>query len=104
MSGYGPSADKAGNVFVVTGNSKLPRPFETLVPVPVGTDTYLSDSVVKFDPDLKILDFFTSEKTYGQEYIDRKDADLGSGGVLLVPEDDVTRALPIKSAIVNSAP
>ena len=100
MSGYGPAADADGNIFVVTGNSNLPLPNETLPPVPSGPDTYLSDSVVRLSPDLKIFDWFTpSDRANGQHIMDQKDRDLGSGGVMLFPDDNVTRALPLKAAV-----
>jgi hypothetical protein len=100
MSGFGPAADAEGHIYVVTGNSSPPRAHETLPVVPGGPDTYLSDSVVRFDRDLKVQDFFTpSDPTYGQEYMDRGDHDLGSGGVLLIPEDVTTTSLPLRAAV-----
>ena len=100
MSGYGPAADADGDVFVVTGNSNLPQPKETLPPVPPSPDTYLSDSVVRLTADLNVSDWFTpSDRANGQHNMDQHDRDLGSGGVMLLPDDDATRALPLKAAV-----
>ena len=100
MSGYGPAADKTGNIFVATGNSNLPLPNEALPPVTAGPATYLSDSVVKLNSDLQVSDWFTpSDPTYGQRKMDQHDNDLGSGGVMLFPEDEATKTLPAKGAV-----
>jgi hypothetical protein len=73
MSGAGPAADAAGNVYVVTGNGTYN-----------GT-TDFSDSVLKLKlngSQLQLLDWFTPEnQTLLKEY----DYDLGSGGVAVVP-------------------
>ncbi len=100
MSGYGPAADNAGNIFVATGNSNLPLPNETFPPMTVGPPTYLSDSVVKLSSDLQVSDWFTpSDLAYGQRKMDQHDNDLGSGGVMLFPEDEATKSLPAKGAV-----
>ena len=69
MSGQGPSADEAANVYVVTGNGTYN-----------GT-TDFSDSVLKMKLDggkLQLLDWFTPEN---QVELKDNDYDLGSGGV-----------------------
>jgi len=77
MSGYGLTADTAGNVLFVTGNSDIS-----------GT-TYdgvsnLQESVVKVSPDLTtVLDMFTPAN---QSHLDKTDADFGSGGVMVLPD------------------
>jgi hypothetical protein len=77
MSGFGPSSDDLGNIVVVTGNSD-----------PSGT-TYdglsnLQESVVKVSPDLStVLDLFTP---WNWATMDQTDADLGAGGVLILPD------------------
>ena len=73
MSGQGPSADEAANVYVVTGNGTYN-----------GT-TDFSDSVLKMKLDggkLQLLDWFTPEN---QVELKDNDYDLGSGGVAVVP-------------------
>ncbi len=77
MSGYGPATDDSGNVLFVTGNSDYS-----------GT-TYdgvsnIQESVVKVSSDLTtMLDLFTPSN---QASLDETDADFGSGGVLVLPD------------------
>lgn len=77
MSGYGLTADTAGNVLFVTGNSDSS-----------GT-TYdgvssLQESVVKLSPNLStVLDVFTPSN---QAHLDEIDGDFGAGGVLVLPD------------------
>jgi hypothetical protein len=80
MSGYGMAADPSGNVYFITGNSD-----------PSGTSynsvTNLSESAVKVSPDLTaILSFFTP---FDVAWLDVKDKDFGSGGLLLLPTQSV---------------
>jgi Bacterial Ig-like domain (group 3) len=77
MSGFGPSTDDSGNVFLVTGNSD-----------PSGTTydgaTNIQESVLKVSPDLStVLDLFTPSNWAA---LDRGDNDFGSGGVLVLPD------------------
>lgn len=81
MSGYGPAA-VAGHLYFTTGNS----------PDATGTsrdDTYsaphnLSEGVVKVSAGLlHLLDFFTPSDV---DNLNHHDIDLGSGGVLLLPD------------------
>ncbi len=77
MSGFGPSIDDLGNILVVTGNSD-----------PSGTTydgaTSLQESVIKISPDLStVLDIFTPSNW---ATLDQMDADLGSGGLLVLPD------------------
>lgn len=79
MSGYGPAADEEGNIYFITGNSD-----------PSGTTydgvTDIQESVVKLSPDLsKVLDIFTPSN-WGS--LDQADNDFGSGGALLIPEQE----------------
>jgi hypothetical protein len=100
MSGYGPAAEADGDIFVVTGNSKLPKQGETLPQPPVGPNSYLSDSVVRLSDDLQVRDWFTpSDPHFGQTEMDKHDNDLGSGGVVLLPDGDGAAALPVKGAV-----
>jgi hypothetical protein len=77
MSGYGPAADDSGNILFVTGNSDYS-----------GT-TYdgvsnIQESVVKVSSNLTtVLDMFTPSN---QSSLDQSDADFGSGGVLVLPD------------------
>jgi hypothetical protein len=70
MGGGGPVADSSGNVYVVTGNG------------PWDGQTAFSDSILKFSPSLQLEDYFTP---YDYQYMDCADADLASGGLLLIP-------------------
>lgn len=73
MSGEGPAADNAGNVYLVTGNGSYDGVTE------------FSDSVVKIKLDsgkLRFDDWFTPQN---QVTLKNFDYDLGSGGVALIP-------------------
>jgi hypothetical protein len=70
MGGGGPAADDSGNVYITTGNG----PWDGL--------TSWGDSVLKFGPQLQLLDYFTPDD---YRYMNCNDADLASGGLMLVP-------------------
>ncbi|MGA2743653.1 MAG: Ig-like domain-containing protein [Candidatus Sulfotelmatobacter sp.] len=72
MGGGGPAADDSGNIYITTGNG----PWDGL--------TAWSDSVLKFSSDgkLQMLDYFTPDD---YRYMNCHDADLASGGLLLIP-------------------
>lgn len=77
MSGYGPAADDSGNILFVTGNSD-----------PSGSTydgvTNIQESVVKVPANLgAVLDLFTPSN---QGSLDQADADFGSGGLLVLPD------------------
>jgi len=77
MSGYAPSTDDSGNILVVTGNSD-----------PSGTTydgvTNIQESVIKVSPDLSsVLDLFTPSDWSS---LDMGDSDFGSGGVMVLPD------------------
>src|SRR5579883_2171869 len=83
QSGWGPSADAGGNVYVVTGNGTWDAMDE-------GGDADYGDSVVKLGPvsgattvtnAMTVSDWFTP---YNQEILEQVDADLGSSGALLI--------------------
>jgi hypothetical protein len=82
MSGYGPAADDSGNIMFVTGNSDYS-----------GT-TYdgvsnIQESVVKVSSDLTtVLGLFTPSN---QANLDQWDADFGSGGLLILPDQPGSR-------------
>lgn len=74
QSGGGPAADPAGNVYVITGNGTFDADSG-------GAD--FGDSFLKLDPTLVLLDYFTP---FNQAQLNVQDADLGSGGALLLPD------------------
>jgi hypothetical protein len=81
LSDTGPAADKEGNVYVATGNGK----FDAMA----GGRDY-GDSVLKLrlnGSGLSIADFFTP---FNERLLDREDADLGSGGPVLLPDQPGT--------------
>jgi hypothetical protein len=73
MSGGGPAADTAGNIYFATGNGSW-------------NTTDRGDSVVRLGPPtaatLPVLDYFT---TYNQISLTDADYDLSSGGLILLP-------------------
>jgi len=75
MSGGGPAADAAGNIFFGTGNGNW-----------TGTDAF-GDSIVKLGPQsgglFGALGYFTPTD---QANLEMFDIDLGSGGVVLLPD------------------
>lgn len=73
MAAAAPAADAAGNIYVTSGN---------------GASDGLSNfgqSVVKLSPDLNVMGYFTPFDNVAQS---STDLDLGSGGVLLVPDQN----------------
>src|ERR1039457_3561242 len=77
MAGYGRAADDSGNILFVTSNSD-----------PSGNTydgvTNIQESVVKVSSTLTtVLDLFTPDN---QSALDQSDADFGSGGVLVLPD------------------
>ncbi|HEY0703515.1 MAG TPA: Ig-like domain-containing protein [Candidatus Acidoferrales bacterium] len=78
MSGAGVAADSNANIFITTGNGDFDT---TNVPA-----TLLGDSVLKLffnGSSIGLTDYFTP---YNQGSLDGGDTDLGSGGVLLLPD------------------
>jgi hypothetical protein len=77
-SGGGPAADASGNVFVLTGDG----PFNAAA----GGNSY-SDSVLKLaNGSLTVSDYFTP---FNQADLEVTNADLSSGGPLLLPDQSV---------------
>src|SRR6516225_1343109 len=77
MSGAGVAADANGNIFIATGNGTFDN---TTVPVET------SESILKLGTTnqiLTLLDYFTVQD---QASLTQFDTDLGSGGVLLLPD------------------
>jgi PQQ enzyme repeat len=84
MSGGGPAADAAGNVYLLTANGA----FETALDAngfPSGGD--FGNSFLKLAPSgtsaLAVVDYFTM---YNEVSESSMDEDLGSGGILLLPD------------------
>jgi hypothetical protein len=69
--GGGIAADSAGNIYATTGNGNWN-----------GTSQF-SMSWVKFDQSVSLLDFWTP---YNESTLSDNDWDLGSGGILVVPD------------------
>jgi hypothetical protein len=77
MSGYGLAADDSGNILFVTGNSDYSGTTYDGV-------TNIQESVVKVSSNLStVLDLFTPKN---QSTLDQADADFGSGGALVLPD------------------
>ncbi len=70
QSGQAPAIDEAGNIFVVTGNGTWD-----------GAASW-SESFLRLNPDLKLLDWFTPTN---HEHLDKVDNDLDSSGATLIP-------------------
>jgi hypothetical protein len=71
----GPAADKAGNIFLATGNGRFDA-------AKGGRD--YGDSLLKLNGEsLKLSDYFTP---YNAANLDANDSDLGSGGPMLLPD------------------
>ncbi len=79
MAGDGPAVDAEGNMFCVTGNGT----FDANNTTPPNND--YGDSVLKLSPlgGLHLTDYFAP---YNQQQLNDTDADLGSGGALLLPD------------------
>src|SRR5262249_31258298 len=71
MGAAGPAADADGNIFVAVGNGTWDG------------ITNFGQSVVKLGPSLNILDFFAP---FNANALNIGDHDLGSGGVVLLPD------------------
>jgi hypothetical protein len=84
MSGTGPAADAAGNIYVITGNGT----FDTAAP-----RTNYGDSFIRLSPasGLSVADFFTPAN---QSFLDSNDFDVGSGGAIVLPDSAGSVAHP----------
>jgi hypothetical protein len=77
MSGYGPSLDDSGNILVATGNSDNSG-------TTYDGENNIQESVIKVSPNLSsVVDLFTPD-TWAA--LDEDDGDLGSGGVMVLPD------------------
>jgi hypothetical protein len=77
--GAGPAADASGNVYATTGNGSYD-----------GTKNF-SESVLKISPTGSLLDWFTP---FNQGTLDANDVDMGSAGVLILPDSVGSTAHP----------
>jgi hypothetical protein len=77
QSNSGPSADESGNIYLTTGNG-------TFTANKGGRD--YGNAFLKMDPSLKVLDWFVP---FNVEALNKADADLGSSGVLLIPNTNL---------------
>jgi hypothetical protein len=75
QAGQGPSASNIGEVFVITGNGLWKQ-----------DGSVLTDSIIKFRPNLQVLDWFSP---FNSQALSDADADLGSSGTLLLPGTDL---------------
>jgi predicted RecA/RadA family phage recombinase len=75
MSGSGLAGDANGNIYAASGNGTFSQ----------GSPLELGDSIVKFNFNgtLSVADYFTP---FNQSSLNGGDTDLGSGGVLLLPD------------------
>ena len=80
QSGAGPASDASGNIYFNTGNGGFD--------VNTGGIDY-GDSIVKLNSSGTVLDYFTP---YNQATLDATDADVGSSGLVLLPDQTGTYA------------
>src|SRR5579864_8649372 len=78
MTGAGIAADASGNIFIASGNGDFDT---TNVPATETGDTILKLGTT--NQILTLLDYFTP---FDQLNLDSTDTDLGSGGVVLLPD------------------
>src|SRR6185436_15373695 len=77
QSGQGPAADLDGNIYLITGNGTFDANHN---------GSNYGDSFVKLrfeGPSIVVKDYFTP---CNQAFLNDRDLDLGSGGVMLVPD------------------
>ena len=75
MSGEAPAVDTDGSLFLITGNG-------TFSADRGGSD--FGESFLKLSPTLGLSDYFTA---HNQDDLNARDADLGSGGLILLPDE-----------------
>jgi hypothetical protein len=74
MSGFGPASDDAGDIYFTTGNSANGSYDSSL---------NISESIARFSQALALKQVFTPSNV---NQLDQRDNDLGSGGVMILPE------------------
>ena len=83
MGGLGPAVDAAGNLYVITGNGTFASASQSF-----------GDSFIKLatgGTNLALSDYFTP---FNQNALNAADADLGSGGVVVLPDEVGSAAHP----------
>jgi hypothetical protein len=83
MAGGTPAVDAGGNLYLAIGNGTFA--------ITGSEGPSYGDSIVKLDPNLSVTDYFTP---YEEADLDMYDLDLGSGGVLLLPDSVGSGAHP----------
>src|SRR5262249_6381582 len=84
MAGGAPAVDESGYLYLSKGNCT--------VDVTGALAPGFGDSIVKLNPvDLSVVDYFTP---FNQAQLDTRDQDLGSGGVLVLPDSVGSTAHP----------
>jgi hypothetical protein len=73
-AGQAPTVDSSGNVYISTGNGSFGTTTNNLVQT--------GNSFIKLSPTLQLLDYFTP---YNSANLNAGDQDLGSSGLLLIP-------------------
>jgi hypothetical protein len=79
MAGAGPAADSSGNIFFSSANG----PFNVTGLPPAAPHDNFGDTLIKLTGSLAVSDFFTPAD---QATLDAGDLDLGSAGVMLLPD------------------
>jgi hypothetical protein len=79
MAGAGPAADSSGNIFFSSANG----PFNVTGLPPAAPADNFGDTLIKLTGGLAVSDFFTPAD---QATLDAGDLDLGSAGVMLLPD------------------
>jgi hypothetical protein len=90
MTGFAPSIDSSGNVFVVTGNGDYTK----------GKKDW-GESVLKLNPKLTKVESYFTPSGYGN--LNNGDTDFGSGGVMLLPPVSGQTAPPMAVATGKSS-
>ncbi len=79
MAGAGPAADSSGNIFFSSANG----PFNVTGLPPAAPADNFGDTLIKLTGSLAVSDFFTPAD---QATLEADDLDLGSAGVMLLPD------------------
>jgi len=97
MAGAGPAADGSGNIFFSSANG----PFNVTSLPPLAPNTNFGDTVLRLKSGLTVGDYFTPSD---QANLDSNDLDLGSGGVVLLPDAAGSTAHPHLAIAADKEP